>query len=84
MLRLNVSKRISVIIIARFELAPRMSDIGLLFCGIFSRHRRLINDTLCQAFTREWARNFLAAIAFFACIGGVGLGLFCEYSFIVG
>ena len=43
---LSVSKRISVVIVASFELPPRMSDIGLLFLGVFSRHRRLINHTL--------------------------------------
>ena len=44
---LSVSKRISVVIVACFELPPRMSDIGLLFLGVFSRHRRLINH-------KEW------------------------------
>ena len=51
--------------------------------AIYTSYIYAWNDTLCQAFTREWARNFLAAIAFFACIGGAGLGLFCEYSFVV-
>ena len=84
MLMLSVSKRISVVIIGCFELPPRMSDIGLLFFGIFFRHRRLINHTLCYVFTREWARDILAAIALFTCIGGVGLRLFREYSYVVG